>query len=93
VKFFIRVIAFAGIVLFSVLLVFLISREAPLLARSSAVRTETTSEYVHERYQRSYFSASDAGELRRLHNEQAAIFIALVISVVAFAASRQRSRR
>lgn len=59
-----------GLISFALLFCYLAYQEGTICARASPARTVNTPEYVHERYQRSYFNAQDAQKLRRLHGEQ-----------------------
>jgi len=82
-----------GLVLFSLLFCYLAYQETSFWPRASATRTADMPEYVHERYQRSYFSIADAQKLRRLHNEEAIVLVAMVSCCVALAYSRCRPRK
>jgi hypothetical protein len=74
----VKALAVSGLVLFSLLFCYLAYQETGFWPRASGTRSVKTPEYVHERYQRSYFSAQDAHLLRRLHHEEAIVFIAMI---------------
>jgi len=67
-----------GTIFFAALLGCFFYQEGPFSARGSRIRTTATPVYVHERYQRSYFSISDAQKLRQLHYEQAIALLGTV---------------
>ena len=82
-------VSVCGLALFALLLAYLAHEESTFWPRASWTRTSATPEYVHERYQRSYFAISDAQALRRLHNKEAIALIGIVTFAVAFAALRR----
>ena len=82
-----------GLIFFALLFCYLAYQETNFWPRASASRTADTPEYVHERYQRSYFSVGDAQKLRRLHNEQALVLLAIVAGCVGLAYPRSKSRK
>ena len=88
----VKVPALIGLILFSLLFCYLAHEEIRFLPRASATRSVKTLEYVHERYQRSYFSTTDAHLLRRLHREEAIVFVALIACCAAVVYSKHKSR-
>ena len=87
-----RTFSIAGLVLFSLLFCYLAYEESTVCPRASGIRTDDKPEYVHERYQRSYFSARDAKQLREIHFEEAFTLLAVVSCYVAFRFSRRGLR-
>lgn len=82
-----------GLAVSSLLFCYLGYEESTVWPRASSIRSMDRPEYVHERYQRSYFTLEDAKRMRRLHNEQAVVFLAFVLCWVAFARSRKKYRK
>ncbi|HME88127.1 MAG TPA: hypothetical protein VKE30_02825 [Chthoniobacterales bacterium] len=77
-----------GLIFFCALLAYLFYHESSFWPRGSWAQTSETPEYVHERFQRSYFSGSDAKKLRRLHYQQAIVFLAVVTCAMAMQDSK-----
>jgi len=90
----VKALALSGLILSSLVFCYLAYQETRFWPRASATRTVETPEYVHERYQRSYFSAQDAHLLRRLHHEEAIVFIAMIAcwATVVYPKSKKRNR-
>jgi hypothetical protein len=90
----VKALAMSGLILFSLLFCYLAYQETRFWPQASATRSVKTLEYVHERYQRSYFSAQGAHLLRRLHHEEAIVFIAMIAccAAVVYPKSKRRSR-
>jgi hypothetical protein len=82
----------SGALIFAALLVYFIYGETAFTSRGSWTRTTQTPEYIHERYQRSYFSASDAAALRKLHNQEGLALAGLVSCSVVTAVLLKKSR-
>jgi uncharacterized membrane protein len=87
-----KTLSIIGFVLFALLFCYLAYRESTVWPRGSWTRTTGAPEYVHERYQRSYFSVRDAQTLRRLHTEEAIALFGIVAGVVAAAYSSRKSQ-
>jgi hypothetical protein len=88
-----KVPAVIGLILFSLLFCYLAHEEIRFLPRASATRSVKTLEYVHERYQRSYFSTTDAHLLRRLHREEATVLLGIAACWAAVAYSKRKIGR
>jgi hypothetical protein len=88
-----RTLSIAALVSFSVLFCYLAYEESTIWPRASGVRTDDKPEYVHERYQRSYFSARDAKQLRQIHFAEAFALLAIASGYVAFRFSRRGPRK
>jgi hypothetical protein len=90
----VKALAVSGLILSSLLFCYLAYQETRFGPRASAMPSVKTPEYVHERYQRSYFSAQDAHLLRRLHHEEAIVFIAMIAcwAAVLYPKSKRQSR-
>ena len=69
---------------------YLCYEETTIWPRGSPGRTAERPEYVHERFQRTYYSAQDAERLRRIHDEQALTFLAVIGCYVATMRARRR---
>lgn len=67
--------------------------ETDITPRASAVRTAQQPEYVHERFQKRYFSAADAQRLRQIHLSETSAFLAIVFSSVLYRYARQREHK
>jgi hypothetical protein len=88
-----RTLSIAGLVLFSLLFCYLAYEESTIWPRASGIRTDDKPEYVHERYQRSYFSARDAEQLRQIHFAEAFALLAIASCYVPFRFSRRGLRK
>ena len=88
-----KLLAVAALLVSSLLFGRLAYEERMFWPRASWTRTIAQPEYVHERYQRSYFSGADARALRRLHAEQAFALVGIVASVVALAYTTNHRRQ
>jgi hypothetical protein len=88
-----KALCVTGLAVFSLLFCYLGYEESTVWPRASWTRSADTPEYVHERYQRSYFSLENAERMRRLHNEEAVVLLAFIACWVALARSRSKSRR
>jgi hypothetical protein len=56
----VKTLGVIGLILFSLLFCYLAYQETRFWPRAAATRNVRTPEYVHERFQPSYFSAQDA---------------------------------
>jgi len=88
-----KTLSITGLVLSSLLFCYLGYEESTVWPRGSFVRRIDKPEYVHERYQRSYFSVQDAHRLRHVHNQQAVVLVVIVLCCVALARPRGKSRK
>jgi hypothetical protein len=86
----IRLASIVGLVASVLAFVYLCYRETAIWPRASPVRTAQNPEYVHERFQRSYYSARDAQALRTIHDEQAAALLAVIGCYIAVLRARRR---
>jgi hypothetical protein len=78
-----------GIVAAGLAFCYLAFDESTVWPRASAGPSAQTPEFVHERFQRSYFSLEDAAHLRLLHYEQGAALLVFAFSWATFAYSRR----
>jgi hypothetical protein len=87
----VKTLGVIGLILFSLLFCYLAHQETKFWSRAAATRSVRTPEYVHERYQRSYFSTTDAHPLRHLHREEAIVLLGIAACWAAVAYSKRKS--
>lgn len=88
----IRLVATVGFAASIITFGYLCYQETAIWPRGSPVRTAQTPEYVHERFQRSYFSTQDAQALRTIHDEQAVALLAVIGCYIATLRARRKER-
>jgi hypothetical protein len=88
----VKTVGVIGLILFCLLFCYLAEQETRFRPRAAATRSIRTPEYVHERYQPSYFSPQDAQLLRRLHKEDVVVLLGIAACCAAVAYSKRKSR-
>jgi hypothetical protein len=87
-----KMVSLVGIIVAVAAFCYFAVQETSIGRRASSIRTAETPAYVHERFQRSYFSSADAEHLRRLHHREAAAVVVLAVSWTIFAHSKRRAQ-
>jgi hypothetical protein len=88
----VKTLGVIGLILFSLLFCYLAHQETRFWPRAATTRSVQTPEYVHERYQPSYFSPQGAQLVRRLHKEEAVVLLGIAARCAAVAYSKHKSR-
>ena len=88
----VKTLGVIGLILFCLLFCYLADQETRFWPRAAATRSIRAPEYVHERYQPSYFSPQDAQLLRRLHMEEAVVLLGIAACRTAVTYSKRNSR-